>query len=138
MNDIKVLARFIPGVLLLLGILIALTPIIIFPVCELQGFDRMSCSYMGLFEAVTGLLIIILGVLLLVKGRTITFATRLVGLLLFISGLLVVMIPEFTGYCHSSRMPCNYGTVPSLRLEGIVLSLLSLSWIIFSFRKEQG
>ena len=35
-------------------------------------------------------------------------------------------IPEFAGYCKSPKMPCNYGTLPAVRLVSLSTAILSL------------
>ncbi|HWR59414.1 MAG TPA: DUF4418 family protein, partial [Thermodesulfovibrionales bacterium] len=44
-------------VLLLMGLLLALTPRYILPVCEYQGYPQMSCSNTGIAEVLIGVIV---------------------------------------------------------------------------------
>lgn len=111
------------------GLIVIFTPLLIFPVCELQGYKRMACSYTGATEVVLGFLILFLSGAIFFLRNKIALRWSCAGLMLV--GLSVVFIPDVIGYCHSSRMPCNYATVPALRLEGAIVSILGLAGIIF-------
>ncbi len=123
--------------LLLIGLLVFLTPRYILPTCEYQGFSKMACSYTGTAEMFIGAIVMTAAVgIILSKTRE---TLRWSGLTTLTAGLSVIFAPEAIGYCHNSRMPCNYGTVPVLRLLGGLIIILSLAGFLISFKgKERG
>lgn len=124
----------IGAVSIFLGIFVILTPHLILPVCEYHGFQKMACSYTGLAEIFTGVMIIFISTgIIFSKTRE---GAIWLSLILFVSGLSVILIPEVIGYCASSRMPCNYGTVPALRFEGIIISILASVNFIMSLKRR--
>lgn len=126
--------EIIGAVSLILGILVILTPHLILPVCEYHGFQRMACSYTGLAEVFMGVMIIFIsaGIILSKTKDSIIW----LSILLFVSGVSVILIPQVLGYCKSTRMPCNYGTVPALIFEGIIISILVSVNFIISLRRS--
>lgn len=119
--------------LFLLGLLVASVPRFILPVCEYQGFNPMTCSHTGTAESFVGLII-------LAAAAGLFFSKSGEGLLwlsvvTLVAGISVALLPSAIGYCHSDRMPCNYGTVPALRLLGALIILLSLGGVFLSFRR---
>ena len=121
--------------LLLLGLMLVLVPRFIFPVCEYQGYNAMTCSHTGTAEMFTGLMVMAAAAgLLLSKGSE---SLRWLSFSALAAGITVIWLPEAIGYCHSSRMPCNYATVPVLRLLGVLTILLSLAGFSLSFRGER-
>lgn len=114
----------------LLGVLIALTPVYILPVCEFHGKPKMVCSYTGMAEIFVGLIILSIGVgafLSKVSVKWLMFVA-------FFAGASVIFVPEVLGYCPSPRMPCHYGTVPMLRLLGGLTVVVSVTG--FAISKE--
>ncbi len=105
---------------LALGLLIVLTPRFILPVCEYAGKQRMLCTYTGIAEVFFSKAKETLGWLMLVSA---------------VSGIFVIVLPGAIGYCKSLSMPCNYGTVPMLRLMGGLLIAVSLTGIIASKKR---
>lgn len=121
--------------LFLMGLLVFLTPHYILPTCEYQGFSRMACSYTGTAEMFMGAIVMTAAVgIVLSKTRE---TLRWCGLTVLAAGLSVIFLPEAIGYCHNSRMPCNYGTVPVLRLLGGLIILISLVGFLISLRGEK-
>lgn len=55
----------------------------------------------------------------------------------FLISIAVLLLPDILGYCASPQMPCNYGTVPMLRLLGALILILSLAGF-FSAREKKG
>jgi hypothetical protein len=118
--------------LFLLGLLVASVPRFILPVCEYQGFNPMTCSHTGTAESFVGLIILAAAAGLFFSKSS--EGLRLLSFVALVAGICVVLLPSAIGYCHSDRMPCNYGTVPALRLLGALTILLSLGGGFFSFR----
>lgn len=125
------------GIMLLLtGLLVVLTPRFILPTCEYQGFSKMACSDTGTAEMFIGVMIMASsGGLFFSKSRE---NLRWLSFSALVGGVSVVWIPEAIGYCHSGRMPCNYGTVPVLRLLGVLIILLTLAGFSLSFKGDKN
>jgi hypothetical protein len=122
-------------ILLLMGLLVLLTPRYIMPTCEYQGFSKMACSYTGTAEMFLGAIVMMAAAGMVLSGSRETL--RWSGLTSIAAGLSVILVPEALGYCHNSRMPCNYGTIPVLRLLGGLIMFLSLAGFLISLRREK-
>ncbi len=122
-------------ILFLLGLLIVVTPRYIFPVCEYQGYNPMRCSHTGIAEMFTGFIVMASSAGMFFSRSS--EALRWLSFTIFASGLAVLWIPEAIGYCRSSSMPCNYGTVPVLRLISGLIILLSLAGFFLSLKREK-
>lgn len=105
------------------GLLLIIFPRYILRACEYEGFSRMHCSDTAQAEFVAGGLFILAGAaVLLMKANwaALTGASVTVGL-----SVAAYLIPDSFGFCHSSKMPCNYGMVPAVRLIAVVSGLLA-------------
>ncbi len=123
-------------ILFLMGLLVLLTPRYILPTCEYQGLSRMACTYTGTAEMFIGAIVMVAAVgMILSKTREIL---RWLGLTTLAAGISVILVPDAIGYCHNSQHPCNYGTVPLLRLLGGLIILLSLAGFLISFKGEKN
>lgn len=119
---------------LVTGLAVILTPRFILPVCEYAGYEPMACSTTATAEIVAGAAIVVIAVsLLLTPGKR---SLRLLCGIALIAGASVVYLPEAVGYCRNVGMPCNYGTVPALRLLGTVTILASLAGFFLSLKPE--
>ncbi len=117
------------------GLLVLLVPRFILPVCEYQGYNPMACSHTALAEMFVGFVTMAGATgLFFSKGAD---GLRWLSFTVLATGVSVLWIPEAIGYCHSSRMPCNYGTIPVLRLLGVLIVLLSMAGFLLSFRREK-
>ncbi len=123
-------------ILFLSGLLVLLTPRYILPTCEYQGLSRMACTYTGTAEMFVGAIVIVAAVgMILSRIREIL---RWSGLTVLTAGVSVILLPDAIGYCHNSQHPCNYGTIPLLRLLGGLIILLSLTGLLISFKGEKN
>lgn len=118
-----------------IGLMLVLVPRYILPVCEYRGYNPMSCSHTAIAE-------MFLGFMVMVTSAGMSFSRgseslRWLSLPILAAGVSVLWIPEAIGYCHSSQMPCNYATLPVLRLLGVLTVLLSLGSFLLSFRGEK-
>lgn len=112
---------------LLLGILIAIVPQFIFPVCDgsietASGKQvPMRCHWTAVAELGTGALIAIGGILLLMVKEP---GTQLgISLMTLFSAVLALLFPVWLiGVCPSPLMPCHAGTLPAL----VLLSLFTM------------
>ncbi len=126
--------KIFPFLFCILGVGIIATPYYIYPVCEYLIYQRMICSYTALAEAILGLLIIGLALgMFFLKTRK---ALLGISLVLIFLGILVILGPSLVGYCPSPEMPCHKYTVPALRIEGAVLSLLAFFSFFVHFRQR--
>jgi hypothetical protein len=124
--------RVVGSITFALGLLVALTPRYILPVCEWAGKKPMNCGYMGRAEIFIGVIIISIAVgVFFSKGAEALRWLMLVGL---VAGVTVVLLPQVLGYCPSSQMPCHYSTVPMLRLLGGLLVITSIAAAFISRR----
>jgi hypothetical protein len=105
------------------GLLVALTPRFILPVCEYYGKSRMVCSYTGRAEMVIGAFAVALAAAVFLAKTAEALKWLLYAV--FFVGLSVFFVPSVIGYCPSSQMPCNYGTVPMLRFLGVLMATTS-------------
>ena len=97
----------------------------------------MHCSDTAEAENIVGALLILTGSLSFyfrsVKATIIASATALV---LY---CVAFWLPDKTGYCMSTRMPCNYGMVPGIRFiagAGIIFMSIALIGTIRSSRAK--
>jgi len=114
--------RLFTGILFLIfGLLIAIGPQTIFPVCE-AGNMPMKCFYTAKAEIGAGGLIAVLGVLSLIFSNKkiragISLATTL-------GGILTVLIPTaLIGVCGGKHMTCSTLTLPALSVLGVVTAV---------------
>ncbi|MCL5023106.1 MAG: DUF4418 family protein [Nitrospirae bacterium] len=122
-------------ILFFMGLMVLLVPRYILPVCGYQGFEPMTCTQTAIAEMFMGFVVMTASAgMAFSKGRQ---PLRWLSLTTLAAGISVIWIPEAIGHCHSTRMPCNYGTVPVLRLLGVLIILLSLASSLLSLKKER-
>ncbi len=130
---------------IILGILVAVIPHYVFPVCAYYGklietkgggLVPMACTYTARAETIIGVGIAILGVMLwLAKEKE----TRLyLSILVAAKGLAVALTPEVIGYCKSPSMPCVSGTVPALRIAAGAILLLGVVSLVFELKGKKA
>lgn len=107
--------RLISGIVFLIfGLLIALGPQIIFPVCGISGETApMKCHWTARAELGAGLVIAFQGLLLLLfSSRQIRLGLNLA---IGFNGVLALLLPTILiGVCGSTRMNCRSLTLPAL------------------------
>ncbi len=106
------------------GILLFLVPRYILPVCEYEGYSPMHCSDMARAEYLIGVLLIASAAGMLLFRRS-SAALAAAGSALLLS-IAAYVVPDITGYCKSTKMPCHYGTVPAVRLIAILTGLMTI------------
>jgi hypothetical protein len=121
--------RLLPGIVTaVLGLLIALVPVCIFPACSkvietaAGGTVPMKCFWSGQAEIGIGLLILCGGVLLALFQSPFT---RLgISMMTALTGILGLLVPTLLiGGCGMATMTCRMTTLPAL----IVLSILTVA-----------
>ena len=121
----------IGALLALLGIVIILTPWIIFPVCELHDSYAilqsgakipMTCGWTARAESGIGALIVLAGGLLIARSTPET--RQAVGIFSIALGALAVLTPTvIIGMCKMADHPCRVLTLPALEILGIIVIL---------------
>jgi len=148
------------SIIIILGLLIALSPQIIFPVCSLSELnpdcgdscacgssDASSdasisipiCHWSARAEIGTGAIIIALGIcILLFLNEAKTILGLSIGI--FFSGINSLLIPHaLIGGCNMTTMQCQRVAFPALSIICIVLLLVSLTNIIYLSKiKDKG
>jgi hypothetical protein len=129
-------------ILIILGVLVAVTPWFIFPVCEAKGTSgdstegmhvdsakHMKCWYTAVYESGVGILILLTGlVLIALPGR---LSRRTIGILDVVLGAVVLLIPTaLIGVCASANAPCRIGTLPALILLGVLTAVTGIYLVI--------
>lgn len=116
--------KYVVGALLLvLGLLIAFGPQMLFPVCEFNPEKAMKCHWMSMAEMGVGLVIAAIGALQMVMGHAkvrqgLSMAAALLG-------VLVPLLPlKLIGVCMAQHMRCVTLTRPALIILGIMTVLV--------------
>lgn len=127
----------ISAIVFILGLLLILGPVYLFPVCQYKGMMielkngglmPMKCSYTARAEIVLAVLTISIGIFL--QARQSGSRRLLYGLLLIIA-ILVILVPTWLiGVCMSPTMPCRAGTLPFLELIGGLLIAVSVFGLV--------
>jgi len=117
------------------GLLLILVPRYILPACEYEGYPAMHCSDTARAEYIVGALLLAVGIgAFLLKSTTTSIIGAAVSIILYIVAFL---LPDKYGYCHSSRMPCNYGMVPGIRLIAIIGGIIMVVAVISVVRSTR-
>jgi hypothetical protein len=129
--------RFIIGIVItLLGLLLAVGPQTIFPVCE-AGEKIMKCCLTGRAATGIGGVIAVIGILLLIFGNK---RTR-IGLLLALVpiGIYAVLIPNLLiGVCGGAHMNCRALALPAITIIGVTVSVFAIASAIWLFKTDKG
>ena len=130
---------FIYGtVLILLGLLIALGPKLLFKICgggcSCCG-DVPQCFWMSQAEIGMGFLISALGFCFFVFTDPKIHLGMLIGV--FLSGIVALLIPlTLIGGCADAAMRCHRIAIPALVVESIVVVGFSFALMICTARKN--
>jgi len=129
---------------IVLGVLVAITPRFLFPVCEYEGIfmqlgndktTHMGCYFLSMASYVMGTMVALVGLtLLLAKGRE---TIRMLSVILGGAGIAVMVLPFFFPICLNPDHPCNRGAKPLIMVLGIV-TLMSAGYLGLSSRKPPG
>jgi hypothetical protein len=137
----------VPGVAVLgLGVFIALTPGLLFPVCEADHLGwagdfrpTMRCFWLGQTEMVLGACIAVAGVALLLRpGRDSAFVAGCMLLALGSAVILVSLNGVIGSLCGHPHSRCQIGTKPALRLAGAPTGLLGAGLLLRSMRQSKS
>ncbi|MFP3042780.1 DUF4418 family protein [Treponema primitia] len=125
-KPILALPVFFAFLFIIIGLLIAIGPLTLFPVCEVMGTMIMKCFWTARAELGIGLVIAILGALgLWFKSPQIRLG---LGIGVFLNALLALLIPTvLIGVCDHGHASCRVLTLPALT---VLSNLLLLGAII--------
>lgn len=133
--------RIVVGtVVLLLGVLVALVPQYVFPVCPglietVAGKHvPMKCFWMARAELGVGFIIGLSGlVMLLSKNMGVRLGLSMGTLF---AGIVVIALPVcLIGVCPSPQMACHAGTLPALIILGALTILTTLFNAVYLHRQ---
>lgn len=124
-------------IILPVSLVLALTPFVLFPVCDSLKADgtHMACWYSGLLITAMGVLIFALSLL---KGHTaVRTGASIVSALAcwFIPNRIITLQPF--GLCAASDHACRASTMPVVGIIVIVIIAVSVSGLIVSFVKGE-
>ncbi|MDR2795312.1 MAG: DUF4418 family protein [Spirochaetaceae bacterium] len=121
------------GAAIVFGLLIALGPQFLFPVCPVEGGMFMKCHWSAQAEIGVGAVIAVLGIALVIFANSKIRLGLTIGI--FLSAVLSLLIPHaLIGGCAMQSMPCRKISFPSivvisiLLLIGSALNTLHLAW----------
>ena len=126
--------RIIAIIAIVLGLLAAIGPRTIFPVCN--GAMKMRCYNTAQAELVVGLLAVVLGTGLafLTNKKLSVILSVIEGIL----GLFIVLIPTvIIGVCGSPMMHCVSVTNPALIVTGILEIVTGVALTFFSVTEKK-
>ncbi len=116
--------RLVALTALVSGILLLVLPRYILPACEYEGYPPMHCSDTAKAEFLVGAALMGIGALsLYLKKPAVLCSSAAAALILY---AVAFWLPDKIGYCHSSRMPCNYGMVPGIRFISVASALIMI------------
>ena len=130
----------------LLGVVLALTPFVLFPVCgPMPDGKYMMCHYSGIFIAGMGALIVVLSLLAL-RGSRKRRGMFLSGVLSIAAALLCYLVPMRIlvigdkatmgwecGLCKAADMACRTATMPAVTVLVSALVLVNVVALIHGF-----
>lgn len=129
--------------ILVLGVLLALMPQILLPVCakglELANGNTvpMACHWTGIFSTVLGVLIALAGVLMLVFREAQT--QQALGIFSAALALTTILIATcIVGVCKNAVMPCHMGTQPGVIVVSILTIVCSILQIAASMKAKKA
>jgi len=120
---------------IVLGLLIALGPQLLFKVCEPMGKNFMKCHWSAQAEIGIGAVIAALGVALTLFAAYKTRLGLTIGILL--SGILALLIPHvLIGGCAMESMPCRKIAFPAITVISILVLIGSGFYTAYLARKK--
>ena len=135
------MARAVAVLAAIFGLLIAIVPQFILPVCSASLETKagtlvpMKCFWTARAELAVGALIVLTGLLLFVSRDWTT--TRSLHILLSGLGIVALLIPTvLIGVCANPTMACHIGTLPALIVEGSLVTVIGLAGIALAVRGE--
>jgi uncharacterized membrane protein HdeD (DUF308 family) len=132
--------RILGIVAVILGLLVAIGPDYVFPVCQYYGlmvetaggtYLPMPCWYTAMAEVGIGAMIVMVGLLLILTKQNET--RRALGFVLGALGVFVALVPTYLiGMCANPEHPCRVGTEPFLILMGVIVFVVGIVTAVIS------
>lgn len=137
-------SRIFGLVVIVTGLLVALVPNVILPVCEelvktaMGTSIPMRCHYTATAEIGVGFLLAVAGALFFVYGGPFKINGVLSAMILAL-GVVTILIPTvLIGTCAAPDHPCNVGSKPALILLGAFTLLLGAGGVWQSWRASKS
>ena len=138
-------SRVLATIIVVLGLIVAIIPKYIFPICESDNLGVFSsytpimrCFWFGRIELYMGGLVVLSGLVLFFRPKSDNrFA---IGALLIGLGLVIMLVTLNTvvgstcGHVHSI---CQIGTKPAERISGTLVTIFGLILMISSGRRYE-
>jgi uncharacterized membrane protein HdeD (DUF308 family) len=134
MSDKSITSKILGVVAVILGIIVAVGPHYIFPVCQYYGMlvqtaagtsIPMKCYWTAMAEVGLGALIVVAGIVLIVSKQNET--KRALGFILAALGVVVALVPTYLiGVCGMAEHPCRMATQPALILLGVITIIIGI------------
>lgn len=142
MEEVVMKNRLLSGIAVaVLGLLIALVPFCIFPVCSKVietaacGTVSMKCFWSGRAEIGIGLLVLCGGIFLILFRSSLTRIG--ISVMTGLAGVLSFLIPNLLiGGCEMPTMPCRMTTFPALDVLSIVTVAVCAANAIYLWRRN--
>jgi len=128
--------RMVALTALLSGLLLLVVPRYILPACEYEGYPPMHCSDTAKAEFLVGAVLMVIGGISFFSKKNIAAVVAAVACILY---AVAYWLPDKIGYCHSTRMPCNYGMVPGIRVisvAGVLIMIVAAAGLLKKSRKR--
>lgn len=124
------LQKILAVITIILGIVTAILPHYIAPVCEfkqtmeMEGDMVMACHYLVGPSLGIGIILVILGVITLIGTKKFAAGSFLATALL---GLFVLAMPLFLiGVCMNPEAGCRVLTMPLMIIDGVILFIIGI------------
>ncbi len=129
------MTRMVALTALLGGLLLLVVPRYILPACEYEGYPPMHCSNTAKAEFVVGAVLIVIGGISFFSKKNIAAVVAAVVACILYG--FAYWLPDKIGYCHSTRMPCNYGMVPGIRFISVAGALIMIVAVAGLWKKSR-
>jgi hypothetical protein len=125
------------GATIVCGLLVALGPQFLFPVCPTTAGMIMKCHWSAQAEIGVGGLIAVLGIALVVFANPKTRLGLTIGV--FLSAVLALLVPHsLIGGCAMRSMDCRKVTFPAITVIGILLLIGTALNTLYPARKREA
>ncbi len=94
----------------------------------------MHCSDTAKAEYLVGAILMAIGGISFFSKKNIAVVVAAVSCIIY---AVAFWLPDKIGYCHSTRMPCNYGMVPGIRFISIAGALIMVVAFAGMWRKSR-
>lgn len=131
-------SRLVSGIaFFILGILISLGPLLLFPVCGSMGDSVGKCFWTARAELGLGAVIAIEGLLLLaIASKQVRFG---LSVSLVLTSALVFLIPNaLIGICDMETMSCHAATLPALNILSILTFAAAILNSVYLYRSGKN